>query len=205
MKFNSIDFNKIENDASNKKIYRSKNEKDAKILVDFSYNHNDYLCFLEVYDYLTTINISIPKIFDFDSSQHIIIMEDFGNIRYDKIIDSIDLKKILLNAIDSLIQIQNTKKPIVNNCLKKYNFTIFNEELSEFIDFYFPLKNISEDVKDEFLHIWQSEFENLNFDWNSFVHKDFELTNLIYLPQREYGWLVMTPTQIYMELNDLEQ
>ena len=40
-------------------------------------------------------------------------------------------------------------------------------------------------VKDEFLHIWQSEFENLNFDWNSFVHKDFELTNLIYLPQRE--------------------
>tara|TARA_Y100001970_G_scaffold81146_1_gene102923 strand:+ start:1541 stop:2467 length:927 start_codon:yes stop_codon:yes gene_type:complete len=185
MKINLIDFNRIESDASQKKIYRSKYQKDSKILVDFSYNHNDYLCFLEVYDYLSTINISIPKIFDFDDSQNIIIMEDLGNNKYDKIINSIDPKNILLDAINSLIEIQNTKKPLLNHCLKKYNFTMFNEEISEFVDFYISLKNINQDIRDEFLYIWKLEFEKLNFRWNSFVHKDFELQNLIYLPQRE--------------------
>ena len=36
-----------------------------------------------------------------------------------------------------------------------------------------------------FFFIWHSEFENLNFNWNSFVHKDFELSNLMYLHNRE--------------------
>ena len=38
---------------------------------------------------------------------------------------------------------------------------------------------------EEFLQIWASEFKKLNFNWNSFVHKDYELSNLMYLPQKE--------------------
>ena len=47
------------------------------------------------------------------------------------------------------------------------------------------LYKISKDIADEFLFIWKSEFENLNFNLNSFVHKDFELQNLMHLPQRK--------------------
>ena len=46
-------------------------------------------------------------------------------------------------------------------------------------------KNIGKDVVDEFFDIWKSEFENLNFNWDSFVHKDFELSNLMHLSQRD--------------------
>ena len=52
-------------------------------------------------------------------------MEDFGNSRYDKLINSIDPKEILIDAVNSLIEIQNTKKPIVNNILKQYDFSVF--------------------------------------------------------------------------------
>ncbi len=184
MKFNSNDFYKIESDASYKQIYRFKNQAEGKILVDFSYNHNDYESFLEVNNYLSKINISVPKIFDTNHSKSIIIMEDFGDNRYDKLINNINVKEILTDAVNALIKIQNAEKPKINNILKQYNFSTFEIEIAEFADYYLPINNTSDDLVKEFFYIWRQEFKNLNFKWDCFVHKDFELTNLMYLPER---------------------
>ena len=185
MKFNFDDVYEIESGASHKKIYRFKNNNEGKIIVDFSYKYNDYLSFLEINNFLSMINISVPKIFDTDDTNCVIIMEDFGNIRYDKLINSIDPKDILIDAINSLIEIQKAQKPTVNKFFKKYDFSYFTVEIAEFADFYLSKKNIGKDVVDEFFDIWKSEFENLNFNWDSFVHKDFELSNLMHLSQRD--------------------
>ena len=184
MKFNLDDLYQIESGASHKKIYRFKNQNKGKVVVDFSYNHKDYLAFLEINNFLSSINISVPKIFDADHTKSIIFMEDFGDIRYDKLINSIDLKEILINAVNSLIEIQNTHKPIINNILKQYDFSAFKIEIAEFVDFYLPINNISNDIAHEFFNIWSQEFKNINFKFDSFVHKDFELINLMYLPKR---------------------
>ena len=184
MKFHLDDLYQIESGASHKKIYRFKKKYIGKVVVDFSYNHNDYLSFLEVNNFLSNIKISVPKIFDTDHNKSIIIMEDFGDSRYDKLINNIDLKEILINAINSIIEIQSAQKPIVNSKLKQYNYTAFKIEIAEFADFYLPKNNISHDMVEEFFNIWSHEFNNLNFKWDSFVHKDFELSNLIYLPKR---------------------
>ena len=184
MKFNLDDLYQIESGVSHKKVYRFKNQSRGNVVVDFSYNHNDYLSFLEVYNFLSNINVSVPKIFDTDQIKSIIIMEDFGDNRYDKLINSIDPKEILIDAVNSLIEIQNTKKPIVNNIIKQYDFFSFKKEIAEFVDFYLPKYNINGDMAEEFFDIWSYEYKNLNFKWDSFVHKDFELSNLIYLPKR---------------------
>ena len=185
MKFNLNDLYEVKNGASQKKIYRFKKNNERKIIVDFSYNHNDYLSFLEIYKILSEINISVPKIFDTDDNNSTIMMEDFGNKRFDKLINSSDPKDILIHAINSLIQIQKIQKPLLNNILKQYSFSSFEIEIAEFANFYLPINNFSADKVDEFFSIWKSEFENLNFKWDSFVHKDFELSNLMYLPNRE--------------------
>ena len=184
MKFNFDDVYEIESGASHKKIYRFKNHNEGTIVVDFSYNYNDYLSFLEINKFLSMINISVPKIFVTDDTKSIIIMEDFGNNRYDKLINTIDPKEILIDGINSLIEIHNSQKPIENKFLKKYDLATFIVEIAEFADFYLSKKNIGKDVVDEFFYIWKSEFENLNFNWDSFVHKDFELSNLMHLSQR---------------------
>jgi len=184
MKFNFDDVYEIESGASHKKIYRFKNHNEGTIVVDFSYNYNDYLSFLEINKFLSMINISVPKIFVTDDTKSIIIMEDFGNNRYDKLINTIDPKEILIDGINSLIEIHNSQKPIENKFLKKYDLATFTVEIAEFADFYLAKKNIGKDVVDEFFYIWKSEFENLNFNWDSFVHKDFELSNLMHLSQR---------------------
>ena len=175
MKFNFNEVYQIESGVSQKKIYRFKNSDKEGVFVDFSYNNKDYHSFLEINKFLSNINISVPKIFDIDDSKNLILMEDFGNERYDIIINSMDLKEILLNSINSLIEIQNTSEPKNKYNLDSYNFSSFKIEIAEFADFYLPFKNISKSIVDEFLTIWYSEFENLNFNWNSFVHKDFEL------------------------------
>ena len=185
MNLNFDDLYQIESGSSQKKIYRFKNNKEKKIVVDFSYETKQFVSFLDVHKFLSNINISIPKIFETDINKKIIIMEDFGDNRFDKLINSIDPKEILIDAINSLIEIQNTQKPIVNKFLKKYDFSSFEIEIAEFADFYLPINNISKDVVDEFFYVWKSEFDNFNFNWDSFVHKDFELSNLIYLPQRD--------------------
>ena len=61
MKFNFDDVYEIESGASHKKIYRFKNNNEGKIIVDFSYKYNDYLSFLEINNFLSMINISVPK------------------------------------------------------------------------------------------------------------------------------------------------
>ena len=185
MKFNFNEVYQIESGVSQKKIYRFKNKDKEGVLVDFSYNYKDFVSFLEVNKFLSTINISIPKIFDIDESKHLILMEDFGSKRYDNIINSMDIKDLMLNSTNSLIEIQNSSQLITNYNLDKYNFSSFKIEIAEFADFYLPFKNISKSIVDEFLTIWYSEFENLNFNWNSFVHKDFELSNLMYLHNRK--------------------
>ena len=185
MNLNFDDLYQIESGSSQKKIYRFKNNKEKNIVVDFSSETKQFVSFLDVHKFLSNINISIPKIFETDINKKIIIMEDFGDSRYDKLINSIDPKEILIDAINSLIEIQNTQKPIVNKFLKKYDFSSFEIEIAEFADFYLPINNISKDVVDEFFYVWKSEFNNLNFKWDSFVHKDFELFNLMYLPKRD--------------------
>ena len=179
------DLYQIESGISHKKIYRFKNKNIEKIVVDFSYNHNDYLSFLEINKFLSNIDISVPKIYETNHNKNIIIMEDFGDSRYDKLINSMDPKEILIDAIKSLIEIQNSQKPIVNSILKQYDFPTFKTEITEFADFYLPKNNISNDIADQFFDIWSHEFKNLNFNWDSFVHKDFELSNLMHLPKRK--------------------
>ena len=183
--FNINELNRIESGASKKKIYRFKNEKTKNILVDFSYSFSDYLSFINVHQYLSNINISIPKIFDTNDTEKLILMEDFGNDRYDKIITNYNVKQLLVNAIDSIIAIQQFDKPLLEDGFKKYNYSNFKEEIDEFADFYLPLLKASKDITDEFLQIWTSEFKKLSFNWDSFVHKDFELSNLMHLPNRE--------------------
>ena len=185
MKFNFDDVYEIESDASYKKIYRFKNLNEGKIIIDFSYNHNDYLSFLEVNKFFSNINISVPKIFYTDDSKNLILMEDFGNNRYDNIINSMDPREILLNSVNSLIEIQNNNQLVNKYNLETYNFYSFKLEIAEFAEFYLDSKNITKNTIEEYFNIWQFEFENLNFNWNSFVHKDFELQNLMHLPERK--------------------
>ena len=116
------------------------------------------------------------------------ILEDFGNLRFDKILNKHSLKKLLEYAVKTLVILKNDIDYNNTQDLSLYNYNIFKSEISEFHDFYYPHvhnKEISKNLKEEFHGYWKIYFNSMNFDFYNFVHKDFNINNLMYLPLRK--------------------
>ncbi|SVA78849.1 uncharacterized protein METZ01_LOCUS131703, partial [marine metagenome] len=73
------------------------------ICLDSGNEKKEYNNFLKVHSYLSKVNVSIPNIYENDDVNNILILEDFGNLRFDRILKDYPLKKLLECAIRTLI------------------------------------------------------------------------------------------------------
>jgi len=174
----------IKGGLSKKKVYRKYEKKISKIVLDFSNESNEYKNFLQVYDILKKLNISIPKIYEVYPKKKIIVMEDFGKKSFDKILEEEDLYNLLKLAVENLIIIQNSIMCDDLLKLKKYTHEDLKSEISEFVDFYIPYKKISNFASADFYKTWVKAYKNQKFDFSSFSHKDYEFINLILLSNK---------------------
>ena len=68
----------------------------------------------------------------------------------------------------------------------QYSYKIFESEIIELPQYYFPFIKIkNKDLTEEFLYIWRNAFMNIEFEFNYFAHKDFNINNLILLPTKK--------------------
>jgi aminoglycoside/choline kinase family phosphotransferase len=187
-KYKDYKLEKIKNGASKRTFYRLIKGSNSLICLDSSNEKKEYNNFLKVHSYLSKVNVSIPNIYENDDVNNILILEDFGNLRFDRILRDYPLKKILEYAIRTLIVLKNDIYYNSSQDLPVYNYNVFKSEISEFHDFYYPYvhnKEISKNLTEEFYGCWQSYFDSINFNFINFVHKDFNINNLIYLPSRK--------------------
>jgi len=171
----------INDGLSKKKIYRKFEKKLNKIIIDFSENKEDFYNFLNVYNILKNINVSIPKIYEVHNHIPIIIMEDFGEKKMDKICNENNYYSLIKSSVECLVFIQNNlvKDDLIR--LQKYTYEEFKKDISEFILYFIPFKRIKNFPIDEFYKIWKKIYETLKINFTSFAHKDFELINLFFL------------------------
>ncbi len=177
----------IESGASKKKYFRIKKKEISYILVIFTDKY-EFDRFTKIQSIFKEINISTPNILEEISDYNILILEDFGHLRFDKILKKISIKELLKVAVDSLIIMNKEIQFNQSYNLLKYNFKNLKNEISEFVDYYFPyLKNhtMNQELKDKFYLTWENKYNSIDFNFNNFVHKDFNLNNLIYLPERK--------------------
>ena len=171
----------IKGGLSKKKIYRKFENKLNKIIIDFSDDKKDFHNFLNVYKILKNINITIPKIYEVHNSILIIVMEDFGEQKIDKICNEQNYYSFIKSSVECLVIIQNTLANDDLIKLKKYKYEEFRKDISEFILYFIPFKKILNFPIDQFYKIWKKIFENLKINFTSFAHKDFEFINLFFL------------------------
>ena len=157
------------------------------ILIDFNKDKKEYHNHFKVYNLIKDINISIPKIIDFNDDNLIIITQDFGKLRYDKIFEKFNLKDMLQYAVDTLIIIDNTIQHNEKYNLPIYSFNILKKEIMELEDFYLPYKKINRfsDITNEFISLWKNAYDEYNFKFNKLSHKDFIFNNLLLLPHKK--------------------
>ena len=70
MNSNHNDYEQIEDGLSNKLIYRITEKENSKIVIDFSRDKQEFKNFLNVYEILLKVNISIPKIYEVNQQQY---------------------------------------------------------------------------------------------------------------------------------------
>ena len=184
--FKNYNIKQIEGGASKRNFYKLYNQNNSYIVTDFNNDKSEYFNYIKIYNILETINIAVPKIIERNDNDLIIISENFGELRFDKIIDKYPLKDLLNYAIETLVILKNSIKFNSDFQLPQYNFEIFKNEIMELPQYYFPYININDiDLIKEFSDIWKDAYKDIEFKFNSFAHKDFNINNLLLLPSKK--------------------
>ena len=186
---NFKELKKIKGDASFRKFYR--NKKNHSIVV---YAIKDKVKNLLIYDAINKIllknKILAPKLLGQNYKNNYIEVEDFGDDVLNKLLKLKKTNKILTfkKILKILIKLQSIKdKHIINFENQKYivmeydNKTLSNEA-NLFCEWYTPgklnsFKNIN--FKKKYQKEIKKLISKLNFKNDTFVHRDFHVSNLI--------------------------
>ena len=93
-KYKNYRVKKIKSEASKRLFFRLSNDFDSVICMDSSKEKKEYNDFIKIHSYLSKINISLPIIYEKNDIHNILILEDFGNLRFDKILSDYSLKDL---------------------------------------------------------------------------------------------------------------
>ena len=183
-------FKEIKGDASFRKFYR--NKKNNSIVV---YAKKEKLKNLLIYDainkILITNKILAPKLLSHNYKNHLIEVEDFGDNTLFKILKKKKTNKeiIFKKILKTLIILQSIKDKHVINFknqkykVKEYNSKILSNEAYLFSQWYASTKLNSYEIR-SFKKKYKKEIKNLllklKFKNDTFVHRDFHVSNLIY-------------------------
>ena len=181
----------IAGDASFRKFYRLTLNKTRKIIVLANKEkYKNLIAYVAVNKFLRSNKILTPKLYAHNYLKGVIVIEDFGDLSFYKIL----LKKknkftIYKKLVNLLLKIQKIKpkKKIKNidnssHIIDKYSNKYLFEESNLFFDWYLPLflsKKKTSRIKIVSNKILSKLYNRLNFSNSYFVHRDYHVQNLM--------------------------
>ena len=193
----SKDFKKIKGDASIRKFYRNTKKNSIIVFANIEKIKN-----LLIYDSINKIliknNIIAPKLLSQNYRNNYIEIQDLGNKTiYQTFIKNkkdhyLILKKVI-NVLNKIQKIKDKKVKNFNNKLykiKNYNNKVLFDETKLFNDWYVPKKLNKKKIfqfKDKFNKEIKILLSKLKFKNNTFVHRDFHVSNLIINSKNQIG------------------
>ena len=191
MNFDKSKMKLIKGDASFRKFYRRKTNKKSSIIVYAKKEKNKNLLNYDSINKLLLKNkIIAPKLLSENFSKNFIEIDDFGTKTIFDIFNKkrVNKLKIYKKILVILIKLQNIKSRKVKNFKKKYykipkysKKKILNEA-NLFLEWYVPRvinKNKRSKIKKELRKIITSLIKKIQFPNNTFVHRDFHVSNLM--------------------------
>ena len=181
----------IRGDASFRTFYRFTQNKNKRIIVvSKKEKYKNLIAYVAINNFLRKNKILAPKLYEYNYSKGIIIIEDFGDLSFYKILlkkkNKLSIYKKLLNLLLKIQKIKPRAK-IKNtigssHIMKKYSKKFLFEESDLFFDWYLPLflsKKRAFKIKKKSRKILSKIYNKLNFSNSYFVHRDFHVQNLM--------------------------
>jgi len=181
----------IAGDASHRKFYRISINKKSKIIVlAKKEKYKNLVVYSTINQFLKKKKIFAPKLYTYNFSKGLIIIEDFGNLSFHSILlKSKNKLSVYKKLVDLLLKIQNIKPKLkIKNISKgsyrinKYSNKYLFKESDLFFDWYLPLflsKKKSLKIKLKSKKVLLKIYNKLNFPNSYFVHRDFHSQNLM--------------------------
>jgi len=193
----SKDFKEIKGDASIRKFYRNTKKNSIIVFANIEKIKN-----LLIYDSINKIliknNIIAPKLLSQNYRNNYIEIQDLGNktiyqtfIKNEK--DHYLILKKVVNVLNKIQKIKDKKIKNFNNKLykiKNYNNKVLFDETKLFNDWYVPKKLNKKKIylfKNKFNKEIKLLLSKLKFKNNTFVHRDFHVSNLIINSKNQIG------------------
>lgn len=183
-------------DASARRYARISLSGKTAMVMDTPAEGENFPAFVRIAEGLAEAGYSTPKILAKDMENGFLLLEDFGDDSFTRLLSSPsplkgegrgeDLETELYEtAIDLLADWQ--KIPAYAG-MTEYNSETYLREVALFPDWFLPKILGAEkaaDLREEYMQIWRDILQMTDLQENIFVHRDFHADNLMWLPERE--------------------
>ena len=174
-------------DASARSYVRANISTGQAMVMDTPAEGENFPAFVQVAEYLQGNGYSAPQILARNMQEGFLLLEDFGDDSFTKILNStIDKQETLYSAaIDLLTKWHSLDAK--NLSLPFYDEELYLREVSLFPDWFLPqIMNVeqSSQLRAEYMEIWRDILRSFPLAKNIFVHRDFHADNLMWLSER---------------------
>ena len=170
-------------DASHRTFHRLLTEEGSLILMDAPPPLEDIRPYCRVAHALEACGLSAPKIFHHDDAQGYVVMEDFGDNTFTRVLASTpDAERTLYqSALSVLIHLTQQEAP---RGLPPYDIALLMRELNLYPDWAVPF---SLEQRTLWEQVWGDILDQvvLSQPQKSLVLRDYHVDNMIWLPQRD--------------------
>ncbi|MCW9045878.1 MAG: phosphotransferase [Alphaproteobacteria bacterium] len=189
--WHEVERDPLTGDASFRRYIRLKQATGEKaMLMDAPPPQEDVRPFLSMARHLEKLDLSAPKILAGDEAQGFLLLEDFGDDTYTRLLKKgADEEKLYRLATDVLINLHELGKGSIPLGLPAYDQEKMLTEISLLPDWYMPAvtEQPSIKAKAEFEAIWQKLFPIVLKGPEVLVLRDYHVDNLMLLEGRGEG------------------
>ncbi len=178
-------------DASFRWYDRLERENETMVLMNAPIPQENPAQFVFVDKILENINVKVPHVFHQDLDNGFLLLEDFGDDTFTKLIAlGEDEKELYTRAIEALIKVQQNITQ--NPGLKEYDLDLILFEASLLPLWYVKYvvgTDLSQEALDEFTAIWTKLFKIISAVPNTLVLLDYHVDNLMITKDNQCGLL----------------
>jgi hypothetical protein len=180
---------KLAGDASFRRYDRLQMDGTTAVLMDAPPPQEDVRPFLRVARLLQGLGLSAPRILAEDVAAGLLLLEDFGDMTYTRLlIEGADEDCLYQLAVDLLVALHGAPPPNADSGIPPYDDGRLLTEAGLLVDWYLPA--ISGEptlpaLREEYLEIWRGVLPVARAVPERLVLRDFHVDNLMLLNERD--------------------
>ena len=175
-------------DASFRRYYRLNGGGRRAVLMDAPPPQEDVVPYIAVSQMLRRLGFSAPEVFAEDRARGFLLIEDFGDDTYTRLLDrGADESALYTLAVDTLIEMQRAVEARGSPDLRPYDAERLLAEAALLIDWYAPAalgERLSDARRGEYLDLWRTLLPQAALPGDTLVLRDYHVDNLMLLPDR---------------------